>query len=210
MIIVDKREKNSFVIAELLSKNAEIKLELLDVADYVIGDIGIERKTINDFINSMLNKRLLRQLEELKQYNRQLLIVEGDYEQLYGRGKLNDNAIRGMLLSIIFDFNIPVIFTRDSEDTANFLILLDKKLNKKPREISLKAKKRAYSLAEQMQFIVEGFPSIGPSLARQLLKKFKTIKALANASLPELESVPKLGKKRAKLLHDLINMPYPE
>jgi Fanconi anemia group M protein len=210
MIIMDKREKNSMVYAELVNKKVDVKFDFLEVADYIIGNIGIERKTINDFISSMLNKRLLRQIENLKQFERQLLIIEGFSEtRIYSKGKLNDNAIRGMVLSTIFDFQIPVLFTEDEEDTANFLIILDKHLSKPKKEVSLKPKRKVYTVKEQLQFIVESFPGIGPSLAKQLLLKFKTIKRIINASLPELEQVEKLGKKKAKLIKEIIEMKYP-
>ena len=67
-IIVDQREKNSLVAHELIHLGARIKFERLPVADYLIGNIAVERKTTSDFISSMINKRLLRQLEEIQQY----------------------------------------------------------------------------------------------------------------------------------------------
>ena len=131
MIIIDKREKNSVIIDELNERNIGIEKKQLEVADYIIGDIAIERKTLPDFVNSMLSKRLLRQLGELKQYPKQILIIEGtDDNPLYEFGKINPNAIRGMMLSAILDFGIPIILTKDSEETAEFLILLEKKQNK--------------------------------------------------------------------------------
>ncbi|MEM4153045.1 MAG: ERCC4 domain-containing protein [Candidatus Pacearchaeota archaeon] len=206
MIIVDKREKNSLVLAELIERKQEIKLEHLAVADYIIGDVAVERKTISDFINSMLNKRLLRQLEELKQYPKQLLIIEGADDSLYEFGKLNPNAIRGMMLSIVLNYDIPIILTKDSSETAEFLILLEKRQNKDKKEISLKAKKKAFNLAEQQQFILESFPGIGPATAKKLLKKFKTIKAIINANEKELESI--LNKNKIAAIKKIINSKY--
>ncbi len=210
MIIIDKREKNSLVMAELIEEKQEIKLEQLKVADYIIGNIAIERKTISDFISSMLSKRLLRQLEELKQYPQQLLIIEGtDDFPLYEFGKINPNAIKGMLLSIILDFQIPIILTKNYEDTASFLILLEKRQKKKPKEISLKAKRKAYSLQEQQQFILESFPGIGPATAKALLRQFKTIKAVINAKEKNLTKA-KLNKKKAEVMKKIIEARYKE
>src|SRR4030043_1630112 len=95
-IIVDNREKNSLVISELYS-NKDIFLEFkqLPVADFLIRDVAIERKTVSDFLSSMINKRLSRQLEEMKQYPKQLLIIEGMEEQelYHEEGGINPNAI---------------------------------------------------------------------------------------------------------------------
>ena len=68
-IIADTHEKNSLIISELHSnKDVELEIKSLKIGDYLIGDIIIERKTINDFISSMINKRLIQQLKQLQKY----------------------------------------------------------------------------------------------------------------------------------------------
>lgn len=212
IIIVDSREKNSLVLAELISQHIEIELKRLEVADYIVGNVNIERKTIADFISSMINKRLLRQLQDLQQCPNRLIIIEGINEHEFYNDKneigINANAIRGMILSIIFDFATPIIFTKDYADTAKFLIVLAKRFDKKKQDISLNVKKRARSISEQQQFILEGFPGIGPVTAKQLLKKFKTIKNVINAPLEELEKTSKLNSKKAKIFKEIINKSY--
>ena len=76
-IIADYREKNSLVISVLMSHGAEVEIKELKVADYIVKDVAIERKTVSDFLSSMLNKRLIKQLEEIQQYKNKLLIIEG-------------------------------------------------------------------------------------------------------------------------------------
>jgi len=211
-IIVDNREKNSLVLAELISGCMEVELKHLEVADYIIGDTAIERKTISDFISSIMNKRLLQQLNGLQQYPSRLIIIEGmDEHEFYNdknEGGIHANAIRGMILSIIFDFATPVIFTKDSADTAKFLMVLAKRFEKKKQEISFNQKRRARSVQEQQQFIIEGFPGIGPVSAKALLKKFGTIKGVINATPEELEKEKKLNGKKAKIFSELVNRVY--
>ncbi len=210
MIIIDKREKNSLIISELIERKYKIELKQLKVADYIIGNVAIERKTISDFISSMLNKRLLRQIEELKQYPQPILLIEGvDDHPLYEFGKVNPNAIRGMMLSVMLDFNIPIILTKNYEDTVNFLILLEKRQSKKPKEISLKVKRKAYSLGEQQQFILESFPGIGPATAKKLLKYFKNIKKVINAKEKDLIKA-KLHKNKVEAMKKIIETEYKE
>ena len=103
-IEIDYREQNSLVPIKLQTLGFEIEFKELKVADYIIKGIAIERKTVSDFISSMINRRLLSQLEEMQQYENKLLIVEGIYEkELYAEnnGGVNANAIRGFLLSIV-------------------------------------------------------------------------------------------------------------
>ena len=66
-IIIDYREKNSLVASHLVKLGFEIEFRELKVGDYVIKDVVIERKTVSDFVSSMINQRLLKQIEELKQ-----------------------------------------------------------------------------------------------------------------------------------------------
>ncbi len=197
-IIIDTREKQSFVVSELIEKNAQIKFELLEIADYLIQDIAIERKTISDFISSMINKRLQKQLQEIKKYPRQFLIIEGfDFD--YQDRRIHENALRGMFLSIITEFNIPIIFTQDSEDTATFLVLLAKKQEKilkdkqKQSELSIRQSRSFFSKEEQKQFILEGFQGIGPTTAKKLLQELKTLKNIFAAPKEILQEI--IGKK---------------
>lgn len=203
MIIADKREKNSLVVAELVNLGMKVELKQLNVADYLIGNIAIERKSASDFVSSMINKRLVRQLQELRQYEKCLLIIEGD---IYSTN-MNHNALKGMLLSIAIDFKVPIIFSDNDEETALFISLLEKRQEKEPKEISLVAKKKAFSLAEQQQIILENFPGIGPATAKMLLKEFKTLKAVMNASKKKLQEL--IGKK-AENMKRIVDSVYQE
>lgn len=208
-IIADYRERNSLVISELMNLGIDIETKELKVADYLIAGTAVERKTISDFINSMKNHHLVNQLEELRQYESRLLIVEGiDEQELYsddfseGKIGMHPNSIRGFLLSILLNYKVPIIFTKNYEDTAKFLAVLCKK---KRREIPLNIKKRAHSQKEQSQYILESFPGIGPKTAKKLLKKFRTIKDIIN--VPE-EDIKKVIGKKAENIIRIINYAY--
>lgn len=213
-IIVDNREKNSLVASELINLGIEIEFRHLVSADYVISEeIGVERKTTDDFVSSMLSKRLVMQLNDLKKnFKKPLLLIEGMEEQdIYKPERhpnLHENAVRGMLLSVAIDFGIPLIFSKDYEDSAKYLMLLAKKEEKGKKEFSFRIKRKAFNMKEQQQMIIEGFPGIGPSLAKNILKQFKSIKAFSSASLEELEKVPKLGKKKAVIIKALLDKNY--
>ena len=201
-ITVDFREKNSLVIAELISLGIETEIKELKVADYIVNGVAIERKTVSDFISSMISRRLVSQLEDIQQYKDRLLIIEGiDEQELYSddfseeKMGMHPNSVRGFLLSILLKYRVPIIFTKNYEDTARFLSVLSRK---RASEIPLNAKKKSLNKKEQLQYILEGFPGIGPKTARKLLKKFKTIKSFINATEEELKDV--LGKKAVNVL----------
>lgn len=193
-IIIDYRERNSFVVSELIEMGFEIEYQQMKVGDYLVKDVIIERKTVKDFLSSMLNRRLIQQLQELQQYPNKLLLIEGiSGEELYNEKKegINANAIRGFLLSILLKFKVPIIFTKEYEDTAKFISVLAKK--KPTSEFPLNIKKKTLNKKEQMQYILESFPRIGPATAKKLLEKHKTLKKIFNLSKEKLEE--DLGKK---------------
>ncbi|MCX6750222.1 MAG: hypothetical protein NTZ83_02090 [Candidatus Pacearchaeota archaeon] len=204
-IIVDYREKNSLVASYLIKQGFYVEFKELKIGDYIVKDIVIERKTIQDFISSMINHRLINQIEELKQYENKLLIIEGISEQeLYNEDNsgINANAIRGFLLSILLKHKIPIVFSKNSEDTAKFINVLSKK---KEKEINLNAKKKTLNKKEQLQFIIESFPGVGPKKAKKLLKKFGTIQ---NIILAPTEGLKEILGIQAEKIREIIERNY--
>ncbi len=189
-IIVDIHEKDSMIIPLLCELGCEVETRPLKVGDYLIGDILIERKTFSDFISSMISRRLIEQLRHLRQAKRALLIIENYDIHSEKLGKINPNSIRGFILSIILNSQIPIIFTEDSEETAMQLKVLAKQQLKPSEEISLHSR-IPKTKKERQEYIVESFPGIGPKTAKKLLEKFKTIKNIINAKKEELEEILK-------------------
>lgn len=203
-IIIDRREKNSLVPSELAKLGLETEFKHLPVADYIIGKTAIERKTISDFKSSIINKRIIGQLLEIKQFPKHFLILEGfSPEEAYNSIGLHENAFRGLILSIILEHQVPIIYTENEKDTAKFLSTLAKKQTK--TDLSIRASKILLSDKEQLQFIVEGFPQIGPATAKKLLNHYKTLNNLTNSSLEELQNL--VGKK-AEELYRLLHKKY--
>jgi ERCC4-type nuclease len=199
-IVIDHREKNS-LIPSYLENDFEIEFKQLPVADYLVKDTAIERKTVSDLKNSIKNKRIIQQLLELKQYPSHILLVEGIIEDdIYSSPGLHENALRGFLLSVALEFKTPIIFTHNEKDTAKYIRVLAKKQTRP--DTSIRASKIALSKKEQQQFILEGFPHIGGTKAQALLEKFKTLEKIFSASEEELSEI--LGK-RAKDFKELLD-----
>ncbi|MEK6914435.1 MAG: ERCC4 domain-containing protein [Nanoarchaeota archaeon] len=202
LIIADIHEKNSLVISELY-KSPEISLEIksLKIADYIIKDIAIERKTVSDLISSMINKRLIQQLKQIKIYNKSLLIIEGDLDKVIDEENNISKALRGLLISISINHKIPIIRTKDYEDTAKYLITLAKQQLKEKIEISLHSR-IPKTKKEQKSYVLESFPNVGPVKAKKLIEKFNNLLNIINATEEDLKPIL---KKRAKEFKDLIN-----
>jgi len=195
IIEIDFREKNSLVPSELIKKGLTIEFKELLVADYLVKGVAIERKEVKDFFSSLFDKRLFSQIKNLKQYEKNLLIVEGNLKKT---NPLHENALKGLLLSIKLNHKIPIIFTKDCEETASYISLIAKKQKK---EFSINPKRKGLSSSEELQFILESFPGIGPTKAKKLLEKFGNLKKIFSATKKQIEHV--IGKNTTKFLEIL-------
>ena len=201
LVVVDHREKSSSVVAELMKKQILLKFEQLPIADYLIRDIAIERKTVQDFKASIINKRIFDQIHNLKQYPRHLMMLEGILEENLYTGGMHENAFRGFMLSLALDYQVNIIFTHNAADTANYLAVLAHKPERKSA-LSLRFTPSALTSEQQVQYILEGFPHIGPVSAQKLLAHFGSLKKIFDASEKDLE--PVIGKKSESFYRMLV------
>ena len=116
-----------------------------------------------------------------------------------------------MLATIVTAFKIPLIRTKDSQDTAELVKSIATKEQKSTdKEISIRTDKTPMTTKEQQEFIIESFPGVGPSLARALLREFKTIKKIVNSKKENLEKIEKIGTKKAKDIQNILDENYSE
>ncbi len=69
----------------------------------------------------------------------------------------------------------------------------------------MKPQKATLPIKDRKKYIVTSLPYIGERLAENLLAQFTTIANIASASIEELEKVPQIGKKKAKLIYQLFH-----
>jgi ERCC4-type nuclease len=188
IIIADIHEKDSMIFSVLKNNpDIELRIQSLKIGDFQIGNMIIERKTTSDFISSMISKRLIDQLTQMQQYEQRILIIEGDFPSIYKTNKnINPNAIRGFILSILNNYKTNIIQTIDYKDTSMYLITLAKQQLKPKTDITLHSR-IPKTIEEQKQYILESFPNIGPKKAELLLKEFKTLNNVFNASEDHLK-----------------------
>ncbi len=210
-ITVDHRESSSSLVKELVSSGIKINLEQLLVGDYLIGNrIIVERKTCEDFSKSIIDGRLFKEIKELKQNTAYpLLVIEGN--DLYSASTLSNEAIRGACVSILLDFNIPIIRTRDGKDTARFFKTIARREMERDagkKTIRTRIEKTPQKMAEIQEFIVSGLPAIDTVRARNLLNELETLENLFTAEEEELLEVDGIGKKLAENIRKILTAKY--
>lgn len=208
LIFIDTREANSGILEYFGQYDCEIQKKMLLHGDFILSDrVVIEKKLVQDFIKSIMDKRLFQQLKQMKDnFEKPILIIEGE-EPLYGM--LQPNIIRGALAAITVDLSIPIIWTRDMADTAGIVYWIAKReqIDEKGK-IDLRNKRIPETIEEQQEYLIASLPYISTILSERLLKHFESIKNIFNATQEQLMEVEGIGKEKAKKIWELINSKY--
>ena len=202
-IIADYREKPSGIPDLLEGRGVEIELKELKAGDYLINSqIIVERKTKEDFVQSLVSNRLFSQCQRIKRSHKfPLLIIEGNpYETTH---RINQHAIIGDILSVSLNWQIPVFLTINREETADILIMAGKQLLKESVPVSRSGYKPKKPEKRKL-FFLQGLPEIGPVLALRLVERFDSIERIMNVSEVELLKIEGIGKEKAKQIVDFI------
>ena len=209
-LIVDSRELSTAVARELARLDVVISGESLEIADYVASeDVAVERKESNDFIQSLIDGRLFVQLSALRSaYRRPVLIIEG--EQIIGLRGVNPASIYGALASIAIRIQVPIIWTRNAEETANVLYRiahLEQVASRKP--LRTRSGETKASDAETLEYILAGFPGVDTVISRALLTEFGTLERVFSEDIKGLQRVRGVGPKIAARIRHLLQAEYP-
>ena len=209
-IIVDFREKGSPVIKKLIDMGVRVKIESLEAADYIVSSrTGIEFKTVADFVDSIIDGRLLNQLKKLKRsFERPIIIIEGE-EDIYSQRNIHPNAIRGMIATITVSYGIPLIYTKNSKETAALLGVISKRENDSSfHDFNAHPSKKLMKLKELQEYVVSSLPGVGGGLAKPLLAKFGSVRGVINSSVEDMKKIDKIGDKKAKEIQRVLDENY--
>tara|TARA_B100000609_G_scaffold193717_1_gene185418 strand:+ start:1040 stop:3676 length:2637 start_codon:yes stop_codon:yes gene_type:complete len=121
VVSIDHREGKSALAARLRQEGLTVEVVNLPVGDIRISDrILIERKGSRDFVDSLLDGRLLDQATRLVgAAPRAMLILEGS--DLFQHRAVSGQAIMGALATLTLDYGLPVVTSSDTAETARFI-----------------------------------------------------------------------------------------
>jgi ERCC4-related helicase len=208
-IYADFREKNSQVMKTMHDLGTDLELKKLEMGDYLCSqDVVIELKSREDFVNSIIDRRLLQQVKSLKEnYEKPMVVVYGT-DNFSNMRMINESSVYGMISTIAIKFNVPVISVLTPREAAKLIFNIAKlEQSEGGDEISLHYRK-PLTTNELQEYIVSALPGVGIKLAKPLLAKFKTIKAISNAKIEELMEVKLVGKIKAQRILEIMNNVY--
>ena len=207
-VICDNRETASAVVRALSLMGVSLELKQLTVADYIISErVGIERKSAQDFNDSVKDGRLFNELFDLKNnFLRPILILEGDP---FINSNISQNALYGAITSIILNLGITIFKTKDPIDSAMFIFQLAKKEQSDSKiDLKLRFDKKPIETSSLLEYIVAGIPGINALRAKNLLMELKSLQKIFNADIGDLMKVKNVGKKIAQEIYKLSRFKY--
>ena len=67
---------------------------------------------------------------------------------------------------------------------------------------------RPKRLKSKQLYLLQGLPQVGPMLAKRLIKHFRSVANVMNASIKELSEVEGIGEISAKRIREVLNSEY--
>lgn len=124
IVKLDYREASSTLAAYVSSLGMTVEYDNLTTGDIQIEqDILIERKTSRDLLTSIIDGRLFKQCQRMKNSKiKPLLLIElGEIGN-----SVHPNAVLGALAHVTLDLGVPIITTKDSMESAHLIYLIAK------------------------------------------------------------------------------------
>jgi Fanconi anemia group M protein len=223
-LIIDSRENSELterVIEKAQSLNVPFEKQWLEIGDYVFNDVCFEAKSSFDFIQSIVNKRLWNQLDNMdRAYVNNLVIVYGSFEDGFRKHlehiktSMNKTAQRvilrkkffGSMSKIILDTDCSVIWVRDAL-TAAELIAVVCKMQPHDREVYVPriVKQKKISTTDLRVDVLSTIKGVSDKKAKLLIKKFGSIMEIGEATPSELSEIDGIGNVLAKRIVDTLN-----
>jgi ERCC4-type nuclease len=196
-LVYDYREKHVFKQLEkmvgsekyntivLVSKN-------LDIGDFVIGNMIIERKTHQDLAASLLDGRYREQSARLVKYREEnpntkiIYFIEGNFDLFFNNHNVDKDKLISCIMSLMYEKNFYIITSKHINETCEFLLkftlkyytkycngvsnsmidncaFIDNKKHKKSTQITKD------NIALMM---LTNIPNVSENIARQILQNF--------------------------------------
>ena len=205
-IIADDREANSKTMQELKNLDGvEVLIQRLPLGDYEIdGTILFERKSLFDLAASIKDGRLFRQGIKLASSPiRCAIILEGMAQDLVD-SKMRREAIQGALISLTIVLGIPLLRSKDPQETARLMIYTARQIRTMKSGAIARRVKRPRGKRKLQLHILQGLPGVGPERARNMLDMFGSLEKVITADRNQLIRVPGIGPSLAKKIRWIV------
>lgn len=207
-VVVDSREPNDIKYMCDNMFDMEFELEALKCGDFALyfydkPVMGIERKTVGDFVNSIVDSRLWVQSDKMKlEYDTSFYFVSGSINDDIYNHDFNVSSIFASIASLVVRRGVSLVwFERDDHliECLNYFFI--KITQGKYGDIISKRNMNDVFKGNDHYTLLK-LPYINNHMAVELLSRFGNINNIQHATIDELIQVRGIGEKRAKRLRE--------
>ena len=197
-------------------ENVEVRHVKMDAGDIMNSKktIAIERKRPEDLWNRVLKGEWDRQMQDLQSWALDTgtvpwLLIEGSFEDAAERtrGKMSVVGCRGAIISAAVRYGISVWYCTDLQDLAYTSVGICRKADEGklclPKKIPFARRVKDSRVGVVMQTC-----RISQRQSQSVLRRFKTIAKVFNASEKDLQRCDYIGPATAKKIHKILHTVY--
>jgi crossover junction endonuclease MUS81 len=207
----------------------DVSVKQLEIADVVIENnektLFIERKTVSDMLSSIKDGRYKEQKTRLLASGHDITyIIEGD-DILSNLNQRNQDLLSSIYMFSMYRDKIHLVFTKNTNDTATFILTLCAKMIDKPDKfvngppdntpsyVDCIKMKKIKNITPEICYIMQlsQIPTISSTIAKNIQKHYPTMRSLINVlndtsdKVNLLCEIEKVGKEKAKKILDFLN-----
>tara|TARA_R110002110_G_scaffold366509_1_gene576582 strand:- start:46 stop:753 length:708 start_codon:yes stop_codon:yes gene_type:complete len=217
ILFIDNRERSG--LEDLVKKYIDKKEKLFHqtkqnmIADYAFNSVGIEAKSIHDYMGSMMSGHLEQQLNNLDDnYNNAILLIWGTLDQYVAQAMKGGRKMRfqktwasyvGSLARYCTDYDIQIITFPDRSSAARFICKRFEKDGTLGSSSTYRVLRKTAS--EDMRIDTLRAAGASEAIAHKLLEKFGSVAEISVAPVKELTEIVGLGKIRATRISNVLN-----
>jgi len=207
IMYVDVHEPEEIVEALRKEFGIYVQVKALEAGDYAFSNLLIERKTLQDFYNSIVHgdKHIWKQVIKLKNVSERPYLIIERWNPYFFTNKRKERTVYGALARIsLMGINVVTLqgSGKDFGEFVTFLAYLffssdKKKVSLKPVPQKLKERTKKEIISDMLVMI----PMIGRKQADELADRISSVKELCDKSTEDWKKIcPHLGRKRLKIL----------
>ena len=220
MLVVDDRENDLLKHKLMVAMPDHVHVKRLVSADYIIGEIGIEAKEINDLYHSILghgrSRTIVGQLFDLKEnFKRPMLVVYGTKLKPYVRGGNRQAIAREMkkMKAVIKKFKqtfaiqfpeIQYMELESMDESVDWLSAMHTNLRIRNMTVAAPPEKvkRVSRSVDPRVAVLTSVEGVSERAAHDLLTQFGSIPRIlrSRTSQRQLMEIDGIGRKRAKAI----------
>lgn len=216
-LIIDSRENSSlceYIISETSLLNIPTEKQWIEIGDYVFQDVCFEAKSTIDFMQSIINKRLWNQIDNMdRHYEHTIVIIHGSlhealqypkYVKMQISERLLKNKFYGAIGKLTLDTDCKVFWVENPKKAAKIVATICKMrpINRQVIQPSLLKRITTDDLRIDMLCTIKG---VSKSKAEKIIKEFGSVMEVGESNVDELSSIDGIGPTIAKRIIDTLN-----